>query len=187
MLKCLNMGSGRDYRKTEGDEEWTNLDINPDYKPDMVADIERPLPFMDDTFDKVLFRHVWEHCTDLFQPMEEAWRVCRPGGEVKVIAPYWAHMWSWGDPTHKHAISEGTFGFFSYPIYKQNAERGHAMTQLRPKCDFDVTLEMLPDNNVEVNPLRIRHNINMIAEIHATLTVVKPIRTFDLLAIMGRE
>lgn len=180
MRHCLNLGSGRDYRKSTLEEAWVNVDHNTRVNPDIVHDMNEPLPFGEDVFDHVRLVHVLEHCDDLFHVMEEVWRVSKPGASVKVICPYYTSAWAWGDPTHKHAISEGTFMFFSYPVYEENARNKTSMSQLFPKCDFDVTLAYKPFPGEEVTEYRAKHLFNVIDEIHADLTAVKPLRSFDL-------
>lgn len=54
-MKKLNIGCG--YEKKEG---FINIDISKEVGPDMVVDIEKGLPFKDDTFDYIYSWNVLE-------------------------------------------------------------------------------------------------------------------------------
>lgn len=88
--------------------------------PDVVADIEQPLPFADDTFTRVVCSHVVEHIHNLMGLMEEIWRVCRHGAVVEIAAPHFASRMAHDDPTHIRYIGARTFdpfqghGFYHY-------------------------------------------------------------------------
>lgn len=186
---CLNLGSGRDYRHSDGENMWLNADKSEAVNPNVIADIDERLPFDDDSFDLILLQHVLEHSKDIIKTMEEVWRVAKPGAEVLVVCPYYTNLWSWGDPTHTHAISEGTFGFFSYPVYEMNAKRGLSMSQLFPKCDFDYKTQKIksPTSIAEADEYSIKHLWNVIEEIVAEMKVVKPVRMFDLAQYQKRQ
>ena len=55
MLK-LNLGSGSN--KIDG---FINIDLNPDNKPDLVANILEPLPYNDGSIDEIVLFHTIEH------------------------------------------------------------------------------------------------------------------------------
>jgi len=183
-IVCLNAGSGRDYRNSTTDEKWVNVDQNPKVNPDVVAPLEDLSQLADDTFDEVRLCHVWEHCDDLIRPMEELWRVMKHGARLVVQCPYYTNVWAWGDPTHKHAISEHTFMFLNYPAYESNAKRGTSMSQLFPKCDFDIKrIVKVPCAGTETfkdEAFAIKHYFNVIEEIQVELLAVKPLRHFDI-------
>ncbi|MBL8009513.1 MAG: class I SAM-dependent methyltransferase [Flavobacteriales bacterium] len=58
---------------------------------DVVADIDRPLPFPDASFDAVLLTDVIAHVRDPWALMREISRVLRPGGHLVLTTPfiYW--------------------------------------------------------------------------------------------------
>lgn len=94
-LERLNVGSGEDYR-----EGWVNLDYNDRYDPDIVCDLRDGWPFPDDSFSLVVASHVFEHLPDLEFQFQEAARVLREGGHLKVIVPIGANAKT--DMTHVH-------------------------------------------------------------------------------------
>ena len=59
----------------------------------MHADLNRPLPFAEASFDTVLLTDVLEHIARPEQLIAESARVLRPGGKVIVTVPffYWIH------------------------------------------------------------------------------------------------
>lgn len=183
--KCLNVGSGVDYKPSTEAEHWINLDINPDTVPDVVGRVEELSNLFEaDTFDEVHVIHVWEHCEDLMKVMEEIWHVMKPGGKLVVVVPHWTSENAFADPTHRHVITPITFAFLSYPIYENNAQRGSHMSQLFPDCDFDVKRRaMIPirdGDKFKDEDFASRHYLNVIEELQVELECVKPIRKFDI-------
>lgn len=57
------------------------------------ADLERPLPFEDDSFDGAFCSHVIEHVAAPLELLREVVRVVRPGGHVAVGVPTEGGMW----------------------------------------------------------------------------------------------
>jgi predicted SAM-dependent methyltransferase len=96
-MKKLNLGSGHDYR-----DGWTNVDINPDFNPDVVINLETPdwdLPT--DEYDVVLVDNVFEHIDPRKRPvfLIECHRVCHPDGKVVMRWPTPGFGGGW-DVTH---------------------------------------------------------------------------------------
>lgn len=56
---------------------------------DADVDITKPLPYKDGTVDFILIEHCLEHvnCSDGFKFMEEALRILKPGGVLRVCVP----------------------------------------------------------------------------------------------------
>ena len=185
MKKCLNVGSGIDYKASNETETWVNVDMNPSVEPDIVCSAEElSNHFEADTFDEVHLIHVWEHCDDLLKVMEEIWAVMKPGGKLVVVCPYFTAENAYADPTHKHQISRITYGFLSYPLYEDNAKRGTRMSQYFPECDFDIKkVVAIPcggDESFRDEQFAIKHYFNVVDELQVELECVKPIRMFDI-------
>jgi SAM-dependent methyltransferase/glycosyltransferase involved in cell wall biosynthesis len=66
----------------------------------MVHDVEKPLPFPDDSFDAVIVKDLLEHVLDPVGVVQEIGRVLRPGGLVFASSPD-AQRWVWDDYTHR--------------------------------------------------------------------------------------
>lgn len=107
MIK-LNVACG--FKKKEG---YINIDSDPRVQPDIVRNIERGLPFSDNTVDEILSEHTLEHIDpDLIHfVMYEFWRVLKKGGRLKVVVPInkgWLNS-----PEHKCPFGETSTLFFT--------------------------------------------------------------------------
>lgn len=81
----------------------------------VICDVERSLPIKGDSVDVVHMSHIIEHVQDLVSFMEDVYRVCRSGAEVRVVAPYYTSRGAFRDPTHVRFIAEDTFQYFEPP------------------------------------------------------------------------
>jgi len=106
--KKLNLGCGN--KKYVG---YINVDKNRRCKPDKVVDLEKRLPFKDNTFDEVIAEHVIEHISNTEKIMREIWRICKDGAIVKIVVPHYKTESAYSDPTHKAFFTEGTFDYFT--------------------------------------------------------------------------
>lgn len=64
------------------------VDIRREVRPDIVADLERPLPVADKSIDSVLCLNVVEHLRDERTMIRESARVLRHGGVLVLVAPF---------------------------------------------------------------------------------------------------
>lgn len=116
VLKILNIGSGKDYRK-----EALNIDINPVFKPDIVMDISKridysafiPLGMDANVFDKIIAYDVLEHVDNLTVAMTNCLNLLKEGGEMDIIVPYDLSMGAWSDPTHVRAFNERSWIYYA--------------------------------------------------------------------------
>ena len=148
MELLLGCGSSREMRlMVDGTTKWrrlVTLDHNADHKPDVVADLEQPLPFRDETFDRLDAYEVIEHLgrqgdwRSFFAQFSEFWRVLKPGGYFAATCPSWRSMWAWSDPSHTRVISHGTLSFLSQEEYRKQVGRT-PMSDFRfcYKADFE--------------------------------------------------
>ena len=102
--------------------------------------------------------------------MDEVYRILKPGGRIKVIAPYYNNMRCWQDPTHKRAISEATFLYFNKQWRETNKLDHYG---IQSDFDFvygyDITAEWA-NRSEEARNFAIKHYTNVINDIHVTLT-----------------
>jgi ubiquinone/menaquinone biosynthesis C-methylase UbiE len=95
----IGVGMGADYLQwLKAGADATGIDLSPEsvdrarrrcevngFVPDLqVADAEH-LPFEDGTFDVVYSYGVMHHSPDTARCLQEAWRLLKPGGEVRVM------------------------------------------------------------------------------------------------------
>lgn len=83
-MTTLNLGCGNG-KITDA----INIDINPRNNPDLLHDIRQPLPFNDNSMEKVLILHTIEHIQKKYhkQIIKESWRVLEPYGMLIITYP----------------------------------------------------------------------------------------------------
>lgn len=135
-MKCLNLGCGKDYKESFEQEllgglyteEWVNLDNNKSMKADIYADVNKKLPFEDNTFDLILASHILEHIDNPILFLEEIYRIAKKDAKIEIRIPHFSHFTAYGDLTHKR--------YFSSYIFKHFEEwKGY----YSDKMDFEVT------------------------------------------------
>ncbi len=95
MIK-INLGSG--LNKLPG---YINIDIRPEVKPDLVCDVEKGLPYDDDSVDEVRAYDFLEHITETVAVIEDIYRVLKPGGKLSISVPSTDGRGAFQDPTHR--------------------------------------------------------------------------------------
>ena len=91
----LNLGSGqRPFTRPE----WTNVDLNSKWNPDVVADCASMPMFANNSADLIVLHHTLEHygCGEGADMLRECHRILCPGGSLLVFVPSMlilAHMW----------------------------------------------------------------------------------------------
>jgi len=103
----LNLGCGG--RKAAGQ---IGVDRYPGSAADILADLEQPLPFADNSADRVMLEHVFEHLENPVGLMVEIHRILAPGGVLEAEVPYFAHPDAFRDPTHRRYCTWGAFDYF---------------------------------------------------------------------------
>ncbi|MDP2855931.1 MAG: methyltransferase domain-containing protein [bacterium] len=104
----INIGTGGE--KLLG---FISIDNDPSTKPDIVRDIEKGLPFDDNSVDEIKCSHTLEHIHDLLFVLREFYRVCRNGAKITIIVP----LMDASDMTHVRFFDENTFRTLIDPIY----------------------------------------------------------------------
>jgi SAM-dependent methyltransferase len=108
MKKILDLGCGNKKRPGA-----VGVDFNSRTQADIVHNLNSfPYPLDGESFDEVYLDNCLEHLDDVMRVMEEVHRVCKPGGLVKVIVPYFRSTWAFVDPTHRHFFTVHAFAYF---------------------------------------------------------------------------
>jgi SAM-dependent methyltransferase len=118
----LNAGSGKGWRI-----DCLNVDIDPLWRPDLAADLGKPLaagevvdlgrfgrrelPF--DYFDEIHASHLLEHIPDLVTAMSTFLALLREGGRLHAEVPYDLSYGAWQDPTHVRAMNERSWLYYT--------------------------------------------------------------------------
>ncbi|CAM8379298.1 methyltransferase domain-containing protein [Candidatus Methylopumilus planktonicus] len=107
-MKILNLGCGA--KKIEGAD---NVDIEKRFSPDIIHDLNLfPYLFEDNKYDLVIMDNSLEHLKYFFSVISEVYRITKPLGTIKIIAPYFRSHWAFIDPTHKFFFTASTFIYF---------------------------------------------------------------------------
>jgi predicted SAM-dependent methyltransferase len=107
-LKILDLGCGKKKRVGA-----IGVDFSNRHAADIIHNLNIfPYPFNDNEFDEIYLDNVLEHLDNPIQVMEEVHRICKAGGHVKVIVPYFRSVWAFTDPTHKHFFTVDSFAYF---------------------------------------------------------------------------
>ena len=101
------LGSG--HKRLEG---WLNLDVSPEFDPDLLSDISKGLPLKDSSVSAIVLSHVLEHVPDTVFVMNELWRVCCDDALVHIRVPHQDSLMALADPTHRRQFNEESFGYF---------------------------------------------------------------------------
>lgn len=104
----INIGAGGEQLAG-----FITLDIDPTTKPDIVCDIEKGLPFKDNSVDEIRCSHTLEHINNLLFVLREFYRVCKNGAKITIIVP----LMDASDMTHVRFFNEHTFRTLTDPIY----------------------------------------------------------------------
>lgn len=107
-MKILDLGCGN--RKRPGA---IGVDFNKRTAADIIHNLNSfPYPFKDASFEEIYLDNTLEHLDNVIRVMEEVYRICTPGGLVKVIVPYFRSLWAFIDPTHQHFFTVDSFSYF---------------------------------------------------------------------------
>jgi SAM-dependent methyltransferase len=146
--KLLDLGCGT--RKRPGA---VGLDINDRTDADVLHDLNTfPYPFDDESFDEILLDNTLEHLDNVVRVVEEVHRICRPGGLVTIVVPYFRSVWACIDPTHKHFFTVGSFDYFD-PDQPMSARYPYSL--VRFKCERVVFNETIANSWLKKMLLKI--------------------------------
>ena len=120
----LHVGSGKKWQP-----QWLNLDVDPLWRPDLLWDLNQPLPedgqlvvqterfgelvLGESIFDEIIAQDVLEHIRELTTAMRTLLHWLKPGGVLKVAVPYELSLGAWCDPTHVRAFNERSFEYYT--------------------------------------------------------------------------
>ncbi|MCF8199346.1 MAG: class I SAM-dependent methyltransferase [Sulfuritalea sp.] len=117
----LNLGCGN--KLVDG---YVGVDRYPCAAAKVLCDLNRPLPFRDNTVDAFLLDNVVEHVADIPALMMEIARSGRRGAIVTIVTPHFTSLSSWKDPTHVHHLS-----FFSFDHFEKTSVSHYVGSGLR--------------------------------------------------------
>ena len=151
----LNLGCGQDKRKG-----YLNCDLSGDVHPDKIVDLEKKLPFKDNSVDEILANHVLEHVVNFVPLMHEFNRVCKKGAKLDIKVPFYSSWGQFNDPTHIRFFSPFTFNYFKKGTYSHEVNCKEDMFEV-VKVKINFAIGRLKGLNFILNPL-----INLNKEIY---------------------
>jgi ubiquinone/menaquinone biosynthesis C-methylase UbiE len=122
----LNLGCGN--KKKDG---YIGIDGYLCDAVNLLADLEKELPFKDSSIEQVYLDNVIEHIHDIPAFMKEVHRICKDGAPVDIITPHFASISSWKDPTHVHHLSFFSFDHFEKTNVAHYTGGGFSVTRRR--------------------------------------------------------
>ena len=129
----LNLGSGT--RLLAG---YKNIDKIP--PADEVVDLSNPWPWPDESVDEIVADHVFQYLPDQVLTMNEAFRVLKKGGKLKIRIPLAPHESAFADPMIASfwaaGSSGGTFAFFivGTPQHERHAKAYGITARFQPEA-----------------------------------------------------
>jgi SAM-dependent methyltransferase len=104
---ALDVGGGREasYCGLLGASDLLSVNLDPDIRPSVIADLAMPLPFPDDSFNTVLSFNTLEHIADDRFVLSEMVRVLKPGGSLWILVPYLYRVHGHPDDYHRHTAT----------------------------------------------------------------------------------
>jgi SAM-dependent methyltransferase len=167
----LNLGCGRDIR-----DGWVNVDSYELPGVDVVCDLDDhpKLPYDDNTVDEVYASHLIEHLWRPLPLLEELWRITKPDARAVFRCPYGSSDDADEDPTHVRRMFVGSWGYFSQPFY-WNKDYGYRGDWRVARIHLWLSPYLSEISDEEAQAM-LRFERNVIAEMVAVLTPVKPAR-----------
>jgi len=107
----------------------------------------------------------------LFRFMEEVYRILKPNGKIRIIAPYYTSMRAIQDPTHVRSIGEVTFMYFNKDWRELNKLQHYTTSS----CDFgfvygyNMQQDFVNKHEAQRN-FAVKHYWNVVDDIDVTLT-----------------
>lgn len=104
----IHFGCGNDKKKG-----FLNCDISKNVNPDKVVNLEKKLPFKDNSAEEIILNHVLEHIINFIPLMHELWRISKKNVLIKIKVPFYSSWGQFNDPTHVRFFTPFTFNYFN--------------------------------------------------------------------------
>ena len=120
----LNIGSGKNFK-----DDFLNLDIDGYWEPDIIYDLNQPLPqgerhifeterfgeieIKKGMFEMIIAYDVLEHISNLTVCMKSCLDLLKEGGMFEISVPYDLSLGAWQDPTHVRTFNENSWLYYT--------------------------------------------------------------------------
>ena len=122
----LHLGCGNDIKKG-----YLNCDISKEVNPDKIVDLEKRLPFKNNSVSEIIANHVFEHVRNFVPLMHEIHRVCKKGAVIKIKTPFFSAWGQYNDPTHVRFFTPFTFNYFKKGNYSHEVSVNKDMFEIK--------------------------------------------------------
>ena len=130
----LHLGCGNDYKKG-----YINCDISSEVNPDKILNLEKKLPFKNNSVTEVLANHVFEHIQNFVPLMHELHRVCKKNAKIIIRTPFYSAWGQFNDPTHVRFFTPWTFNYFEKNNYSHEVGANKNMFKVKKvKINFGI-------------------------------------------------
>jgi len=143
----LHLGCGNEYKKG-----YVNCDLSKEVNPDKVVNLEKKLPFKDNSVSEIIANHVLEHIQNFIPLMHEINRVCKKGTVIKIKTPFFSAWGQFNDPTHVRFFTPFTFNYFKKGNYSHEVSANKEMFKVE-KVKINYGLGNSSKLNWLMNPL----------------------------------
>ena len=92
---------------------WSNFTTVDLFDADIIADLNNPWPFEDNSVGVIRASHLFEHLKDPIHTMNEAFRVLAPGGWLLIEVPSTDGRGAFQDPTHVSFWNENSIWYYT--------------------------------------------------------------------------
>ncbi|MFA5071762.1 MAG: methyltransferase domain-containing protein [Candidatus Pacearchaeota archaeon] len=130
----LNLGCGNDYR-----EGYVNCDWTDKVKVDKIVNLEKKLPFKDNSVDEIICFHVLEHVNNFIPLMHELYRISKKDAKIIIKTPFYSAWGQFNDPTHVRFFTPWTFDYFKKGNYSHEVGADKDMFEIKEvKINFGI-------------------------------------------------
>ncbi len=109
----LHLGCGNEYKKG-----WINIDIDRNVKADKYCNLNKRLPFNDNSVDEIYSKNTLEHIDNHIGLIREIYRTLKKGRVFKFRVPLSNTMTTFCDLTHIRGYTPQAFNDTKRPYYK---------------------------------------------------------------------
>ena len=131
---------------------YLNCDVSKQVNPDKVVDLEKRLPFKDDSVEEIVSEHVLAQVQNFIPLMHEMHRICKNGAKLKLIVPFYSYPGYYSDPTHVRFFTPFTFDLFLDKEFRHEMKAKKDMFKIK-KRKINFSLGSLKKTNFFINPL----------------------------------
>jgi len=147
----LNLGCGKNKRKG-----YINCDISPKVNPDKIVDLEKKLPFKDNSIDEIIANHILEHINNFIPLIHELHRICKKNALIKIRVPFYLSVGAFMDPTHVRFFTPFTMNYFCNSHYNYETAKKPLFKLKKVKLRYTFTKKI----NKLINPIiNLNHNV----------------------------